>query len=236
MHRFFGLFATCILWLCMSPVVVNASAMPFGPTPYLQTGDTPTDFFCSLCADPLHIEDFENGTFDAFLTIFSGGILQPNSTSGSVIVSTDSVDGDDGSVDGDGTGGWSYFSGNTNMMTITFGSSVTSAGLVFTDGDSLSTNVKLEAFNGATSLGVIDAGDLADDFFNGTTGFGSQEDEDNFLGFLDLGGITSLKISIDAGSGIEIDHIQWQNVPEPASLGSAFMGVVGLVGLLRRRR
>jgi len=216
----------------MSPVVVNASAMSFGPTPYLEEGETPAGFFDG----PFHLEDFEDGMLDAFLTIFPGNVLQPNSTSGSAIVSTDSVDGDDGKVDGDGTDGHSFFSGSSSMMTITFDSPVKAAGLVFTDGDSRSTNVRLEAFNGTTSLGVIDAGDLADDVFNGTTGYLDQEDEDNFLGFLDLGGITSLKISINAGTGIEIDNIQWQAVPEPASLGSALMGVIGLVALRRRRR
>ena len=78
MHRFFGLFATCILWLCMSPVVVNASAMPFGPTPYLRAGDTPTGFFDGA----FHLEDFEDGDTDAFLTITPpDGITMPNSTS-----------------------------------------------------------------------------------------------------------------------------------------------------------
>jgi len=218
----------------MSPVAVNASAIRFGPTPYLELGDTPTGFFDG--SFPFHIEDFEDEVTDPFLTIIPGDTLPPNSSSGDPGVSTDSVDGDDGVVDGDGTDGWSFFAAGTKTTTVTFGSSVTSAGLVFTDGASPSTNVMLEAFNGAMSLGVINAGDLADDFFDGTTGFGSQEDEDNFLGFLDLDGITSLKISIDAGIGIEIDHIHWQNVPEPASLGSALMGLIGLVGLRRRRR
>ena len=231
MHRSFGLFATCVLWLCMSPVAVNAAAMPFGPTPYLEFGDTPAGFF----AGPFHLEDFEDNSLDPFLTIVPGDILPPNSTSGSAIVSTDSVDGDDGSVDGDGTDGRSFFAEGSNMITVTFDSSVISAGLVFTDGDDQSTNVALEAFNGAMSLGVINAGDLADDFYNGTTGFDTQDDEDNFLGFRDLNGITSLKISINAGIGIEIDHVHWQ-VPEPASLGTSIIGVLGLVGLRRRRR
>ena len=113
---------------------------------------------------------------------------------------------------------------------------MTSAGLVFTDGDTALSDVSLEAFRGLTSLGLINSGDIADDFRNGTTGFGQQEDEDNFLGFKDADGITSLQIGIDVGTGIEIDHIRWQPVPEPASLSLALMGLIGLASLRRRRR
>ena len=100
MRRILGLFATCTLLLCMSPVVADASAISFGPTPYLQMGDTPAAFYCALCVDPLVIENFEDNSLDPFLSIDNGRILEPNSTSGTEGVSTDSVDGDDGSVDG----------------------------------------------------------------------------------------------------------------------------------------
>ena len=220
--------SVCTLLLGMLPMVANGAAVPFGPTPYLETGDTPTDFFSTDCE--LHLEDFEDGAVDAFLTISPGDPLHPNFVSGSGVPLTDSVDGDDGTVDGSGLDGWSFFT-EGEELTIEFASAVTSAGLVFTDGDSRLTDVRLEAFSGTTSLGVIHAGDIADDVYTGTTA------EDRFLGFLDVDGITSLHLSINAGSGIEIDHVQWQHcVPEPASLGLATFAVLGLVGLRRRRR
>lgn len=229
---FLGVLLTGIL-----PIVAQA-ATAFGPTPYLQTGDTPIGFYCPQCSDPLHIETFEDNALDSFLTIDNGDILLPNTFSGLADPVTDSVDGDDGVVDGNGNGGHSWFTGSNasddNSVTITFGSLVTSAGLVFTDGDSASTNISLEAFDAmGNSIGLINAGDLADGTFTGETA------EDTFLGFNDVNGIASITLTMDAGLGIEIDHIQWQDcvdcVPEPASLGMALFGFIGLLSTRRRR-
>lgn len=225
-------FLSCALLVGLLPAAANAAAVSYGPTPYLQTGDTPAGFFCDEC--PANIEDFEDNTLDPFLSIDNGSILEPFTLSGMSKPVTDSVDGDDGTVDGDGNGGHSWFTGSVRELTVTFGNAVTSAGLVFTDGDSLSSEITLEAFNGPNSLGMINAGDLADEFFTGET------EEDRFLGFKDFGGITSIKLTMDAGLGIEVDHIQWQEcpecVPEPASLGMGLMGCLALLGLTRRRR
>ena len=216
------------------PTAANAATTTFGPTVYLQTGDTPAGFVCTICSDDLHIEDFEDNMLDPFLTVSPGEILPPNGESGIKGI-TDSVDGDDGSVDGNGNAGYSWYAENKTSITVTFGSSVTSAGLVFTDGDNRSANISLEAFDmNGVSLGIINAGDLADDVFTGETA------EDRFLGFRnEAGKIASITLVMDAGVGIEIDHIQWQNcqcIPEPASLGMGLVGVLGLAGLRRRRR
>lgn len=222
------LLAVALIAGC-NAAMARADAIPFGPTPYLQSGDTPVDFYCPEC--PLSIEDFEDSLVDPFLTIDSGNILEPNHFSGLVDPVTDSVDGDDGSVDGNGNGGHSWFS-QSQVITVSFQNAVTSAGLVFTDGDSVSTGISLEAFNGTDSVGLLNAGDLADDFFTG------QTDEDRFLGFRDLDGITSIRISMSGGSGIEIDHVQWQDcscVPEPHSLGLGLVAFLGILPRLRRR-
>lgn len=216
------------------PLVANAGTTSFGPTAYLEAGDTPSGFYCTTCSDPLHIEDFEDGMLDAFLTIDNGDVFMPFGTTGTDEPITDSVDGDDGSVDGSGLAGYSWYTGSVRNVTITFASTVTSAGLVFTDGDLLSTNVALEAFDtNGVSLGVIDAGDLADGTYTGETA------EDAFLGFHDMdGAISYITLSIDAGSGIELDHIQWQDcacVPEPATAMMAVFGLLGLCGWRRRR-
>lgn len=223
-----------VLLASVFPFAANAATTSFGPTAYLQHGDTPTDFICDSC--PLYIEDFEDNMLDGFLSIDNGVIFPPNGMTGSSNPSTDSVDGDDGAVDGVGLEGYSWFSGNgESSIEIDFAEAVKSAGLVFTDGDSASTNVLLEALDmDGNVIGTINAGDLADDSFFGETA------EDRFLGFSDMNGaIASLRISIDAGSGIEIDHIQWQThaecVPEPAASMMALFAILGLCGFRRSR-
>jgi len=227
----------------MLPVIAQAGTVQFGPTAYLQgspiagSGDTPAGFFDFSHPDCVGwIEDFEMGTIDSFLTIDggpNGGILPPNSFSGLAMSVTDSVDGDDGSVDGNGNGGYSYFAKGVQSVTVSFASAVHSAGLVFTDGDNASSSVKLEAFDPlGNSLGVIDAGDLADDTYTGETA------EDRFLGFTDdMTGIGSIMLSINAGDGIEIDHVHWQTacVPEPNAQLMSIFAMLGLIGVRRRR-
>ena len=178
----------------------------FGPTPYLSAADTPASFMEDItgCPHCVHeIEDFEDGTLDFGLSISSGSVLGPSSL-------TDSVDSDDGNVDGFGTAGNSWFAAQTNSITITFPTLVQSAGLVLTDADITSTDFTLEAFDHeGTSLGTMTTGDIADDEINGTTG------EDRFLGasFGDglQTGITSITLTATGASNIEIDHIQFAN-------------------------
>lgn len=221
-----------VLLMSVLPLAANAGTTTFGPTPYLQFGDTPADFFCTACAS--HIEDFEDGMLDGFLSINNGMIFPPNGTTGTSNPSTDSVDGDDGAVDGIGLEGYSWFSGNgATSIEVSFANDVKAAGLVFTDGDSDSSNVLLEALDmSGNVLALINAGDLADDSFFGET------EEDRFLGFTDMdAAISSIRISIDAGSGIEIDHIHWQEacaVPEPSTSFLALFGVLGFWGYRRR--
>ncbi len=125
---------------------------------------------------------------------------------------TDSVDADDGVIDGTGQtddGGYSWFAeGNTVLITLP--GLMQSAGVVWTDGDPLLTDVIFEAFDqDGNSLGQINAGDIADDSIQGTT------EEDRFFGvrFGDgiLTGVTAIRMTNVGGSGIEIDHIQFAN-------------------------
>lgn len=231
------------------PVAAQAATMSFGPTPYLQADsssqDTPAGFFdfTSPGFKTAWIEDFEPDNVtpapDAFLTITSdsgnGEILGPGalSPSGSGAFVTDSVDGDDGAVDGSGTGGHSWFANGANEITVSFMNGVRAAGLVFTDGDSSSTKITLEAFDTlGASLGLIDAGDLAGPFNTG------QTDEDRFLGFNDdMTNIGSIKLVMTGGDGIEIDHVHWQEpVPEPGAQFLALFATLGLIGLRRGRK
>ena len=75
---------------------------PLGPTPYLQLSASPfaaIDFSNGY----FHLENFEDGVLDTpGITASSGRVARPASN-------TDSVDGDDGNVDGFGTRGHSFF-------------------------------------------------------------------------------------------------------------------------------
>ncbi|MCB1282454.1 MAG: hypothetical protein KDB18_13110, partial [Salinibacterium sp.] len=72
-----------------------------GPSPYLSLADSPWVGF-----DGFAFEDFEDGLFNLpGASASAGNPFAPGS-------STDSVDGDDGSIDGSGTAGRSFFSGS----------------------------------------------------------------------------------------------------------------------------
>lgn len=137
--------------------------------------------------------------------------------------SPDSVDGDDGEIDGDGSMGHSFE--HTSAATgITFsfdaetlGGLPTHVGIVWTDGGSeasdggLEADVTFEAFDAAgNSLGTILATDLGDAGRSGTTG------EDRFFGVTYRGGIAMVKISDNDDGKVEVDHLQYGRVePEP---------------------
>ena len=120
------------------------------------------------------------------------------------------MDADDGVIDGSGqtgSGGYSWYHSG-HAIQIHFEQLVSAAGLVWTDGDRRLTNVRFEAFaQDGQSLGVVDGGDLSDESYQGTTA------DDHFFGVrygdgLDQG-ISSLTITNEGGTGIEIDHIQY---------------------------
>jgi hypothetical protein len=123
---------------------------------------------------------------------------------------TDSVDEDDGAVDGSGLAGNSFFSGS-GATGISFefdatvlGSLPSHAGIVWTDGAG---TISFEAFDGnGDSLGTIgpfsEAGSPDGSFTGGTA-------EDRFFGFADAAdGISRIFISNTSG-GIEVDHLQF---------------------------
>src|SRR5512144_1524374 len=84
-----------------APAFAGGGATPLGPTPYLSAADSPfplgTGTFC--------LEDFEGAGFDVPGVTGNGSLVTPGPI-------TDSVDGDDGTIDGFGTAGQSYFSGD----------------------------------------------------------------------------------------------------------------------------
>ena len=190
-------------------------------TPYLSVDDSPflgeTDFA---------LEDFEDGLVNITgVTIDCGIVRSPSSH-------TDSVDADDGVIDGDGRDGHSYWQlQGTEGFTISFdeealGGLPTLVGFVWTDGN-VDGLFRLEAFD-ANGVSIFEAvlGNLV---HTGTT------EEDRFIGVEFAGGIASLFLSTSFG-GIEIDHLQYASiVPLPAPLALGLVGLAGVV-IVRRKR
>jgi len=166
-----------------------------GPIPYRSAADSP---FASL-GDELVIEDFEDGELDApGIHVTSGMLLGPTGI-------TDSVDGDDGNIDGSGTGGHSWFSiSGTSGLTFCFdpkalGGYPGRAGVVWTDGDG---TITFFAYDGNGELLGMLQGDHADGGSSGSTA------EDRFYGAVSLNGISKISIFNSSG-GIEVDHVQY---------------------------
>ena len=224
----------CLFILSFIVAPAMAETTFFGPvTGYTSAADTPAEFICDLCDDCVTVlEDFEDGTLDhgIMLEAIDGQIIGPGFGTG-LDGLTDSVDGDDGTVDGVGNEGYSYFSPG-NSITITLPNAMKSVGFVWTDGDRNSmTTVEFYGTDGL--LGTIGPVALADDSFQGTTA------EDTFFGAQDAAGITSVVVTNVGGAGIEIDHIQYEDcsacVPEPASMLMGLFGLLGAMGWVRRK-
>ncbi len=203
---------------CLS-ASLGASATLIGPTPYLSVADSP---WTGLGLAGFQLEDFEDGVnnLTGVTPVPVGQILAPGGL-------TDSVDGDDGNIDGSGTSGHSLFSGGGAAgFEFTFtGDLPTHAGLVWTDG---SGSIVFEAWDSSdVSMGTV-VGSHADGGFSGQTA------EDRFYGAINMNGIKRIKI-LNSSGGIEIDHIQFGGnaVPEPATM--TILGL-GALAVWKRRR
>jgi len=184
-----------ILLLSVPALASPAPAQTFlGPTPYLSKNDSP------LRLTKPTLDDLEDGALDILgVSPDFGAVYGP-------ALNADSVDADDGSIDGLGSSGHSFFSSfGATGITFTFDDAVlggfpTSAGVTWTDGTG---DVFFEAFdvNGA-SLGQIGPYLLEDGSDNGTTG------EDRFFGIAHRQGISAIRI-LNTTGGIEVDHVQY---------------------------
>ena len=81
------------------------AATLLGPTPYLSKADSP--FLTDLNAGNMYLEDFECGVLTVPGVALSDGTIIPPGFEGLI----DSVDADDGVIDGSGLGGHSLFTG-----------------------------------------------------------------------------------------------------------------------------
>ena len=172
-----------------------------GPTPYLSLADSPFP----LASPGFALEDFEDGLLNAPGLSAPGGVVTSTQYPGIII---DSVDADDGVIDGTCLNGDSFFGGGGQALSFKFDAQVLGglpkkAGLVWTDGGPIAT-VTFEAFNElGLSLGTVVATGQGDNTYLNTTG------EDRFYGVEFAAGISEIKISHTAG-GIEVDHVQYQ--------------------------
>jgi len=216
-----SVLASVALWDASSAV---AAPTFLGPTPYLSSVDSP---FIGAT-----IEDFEDGLLNIAGVTASGG----SAAAPGFGCCHDSVDGDDGSIDGSGSLGGTFYSNDEFSVTFTFdatvlGSLPTGAGVVWTDvgfGGGYSSPVTFAAFGpGGVFLGSIDAGILGDGGALGGTA------EDRFFGVVDPDGISAIRLSTDNGDW-ELDHVQDAYVPEPTTLALIGLGFA-IIGYRRRQ-
>jgi hypothetical protein len=209
--------------LCLAAMAI---AGPIGPTPYLSAADSP---WAAVSFSSFYLENFEDGALNT---------LGATSTGATSIVDagnpfSDSVDADDGTIDGSGTAGRSHYTTNgTAGIEYLFnagdlGALPTHAGIVWTD-LSGTADVFFEAFDSANlSLGVIAAGALNDGQSTGQTA------EDRFLGWTHPAGIARIRV-YQSGSDMELDHLQYGiAVPEPA-VATLLIGACLALGVRRR--
>lgn len=202
-----------------------AIAAPIGPLPYHSAADSP---FTGTPFSYFHMEDFEDGLLNTPGVTGTGG--EPL-TYGTL---RDSVDGDDGVIDGSGSAGFSWYVGASHVTRFFFSQAVlgklpTHVGIVWTDvgfsdeGLGFGT-VEVEAFDAmSVSLGLVSV-------FLGDGKFAGEADEDRFFGFVHPGGISAFEIRLPNSTDWEVDHLQYgaSPVPEP---GSWALGLIGLGAL-----
>lgn len=249
-----------IVYLCSTAA---CSAITFtGPTPYRGQADSPFPIHGN--DPPFHFEDFEDGKLNTpgisqptdtiFGARFHGVVLGPGEM-------TDSVDGDDGAVDGASTTGHSFRSGmhvytSTNpqisQFSVRFDFNINELGqLPNAIGFALTDVVHGTAFGGQAHFNFRVTDSLGQ--LHISPSYPIVDDHDRNGGVSDdyFYGVTGVEVGITrltllAGNFgnypsydfFEIDHLQYGRlVPEPHSLG---MGAAALLcmafGQLTRRR
>lgn len=225
------------LVICHSGLAAAFGETLYGPTAYLSFDDSPFSAI-DFSAGYFFLEDCEDGLFNEPGVIAHRGVIIDRG------ITNDSVDADDGVIDGLGRtlAYWSDY--GVKELTFTFDAGVlgglpTHVGIVWTDvgwsdpiigyGD-----VVFEAYDGLDgSLGVIGPVRLGDGEHTGETA------EDRFFGVFHEGGIGSFTIAMpnpDSRLNWEVDHLQYGMVPEPTTFLLLSMGAVGLLAYALRKR
>ena len=230
------------------PLAARGEVTFLGPTPYLRVADSPFDM--SGLGTTFFFEDFEDGSFDLPTgVVASAHVVRPPSPT------TDSVDADDGVIDGSGTAGHSlrpplvavqptgtprWFQRSvTSFDSNVLGFSPNAFGFVWTDGwqhPFLPSHVLLsvEHDDGTRDSTFWEAGWLLDNSDMGETA------EDRFFGLRTTRRITQVQLEMSFFSDtfidqFEIDHIQFGYfVPEPVCFPTV-LGFVSVAAAVQRR-
>lgn len=230
--------ATALLASGLASQAQAATATFITSAPYVQFSDSP---FASIASgNPnFFLENFEDGALNTpGVTASAGNVVGQ-------FGSVDSVDGDDGSIDGNGNAGHSWYSSGATSLSFSFsagalGQLPTRVGIVWTDiglnGPGAPFGVgsfAVRAFdsNGA-SLGGVLFDNLGDGLVTGATA------EDRFFGAIFAGGISRISItSLDGSGDWEVDHLQYgiAPVPVPGAVWMLAPALAGLAGLRRKR-
>ncbi|WP_052713289.1 hypothetical protein [Pseudoalteromonas rubra] len=185
-------------------------ALPIGPTPYLSFEQDSPFYALKDVFGYFHLQTFEHGMGDAVGASFSRGVVRAPASF------VDSVDGDDGVVDGKCASCKSFYvdqSAELGLM-ITFnkaelGTLPTHAGIVWTDGKG---ETRFKAYDEFGNV-IADSGQvsIADDSFYGTVS------DDHFFGVTAHKGIARLYIE-NTIDGLEIDHLQYGYLGAPQTI------------------
>jgi len=195
----------------------------YGPSPYLGFSDSP---FKSLAFDYFYLDDFEGGLGTLPGVTLNSGWIVSNPAS-----LTDSVDADDGSIDGAGTNGHSLYSGGGQPnLIITFNAAAlgghlpTHVGIVATDiGSVLSGPPGVATVTlTATDTNGMPLGLLVETNFGNGSLFGDSPgatSEDRFFGVSSPVGIANVRLYLTNSTDWEVDHLQFgyasETVPRP---------------------
>jgi hypothetical protein len=224
--------------------LANAASF-LGPSPYVAFDDsvsgagTAISPFAGSNFSYLYLETFEDHLLNTPGVSYSspGAVLAVGVTSVVYGPSAhDSVDADDGVIDGSGLLGDSFFAyeGGYGIRfdfdSPTLGALPTHVGIVWTDGGG---DIIFRAFGpGGALLGGI--GPVSDASFPDASQEG-ETPEDRFFGVSDAGGISAIHIYNGVAAGIEVDHLQYGLVPEPNTALLVGASLLGLVALRRRK-
>lgn len=204
-----------------------------GPLPYLSVADSP---WVNAGLPNFSLEDFEDGLANTPNITFEGAQLGAQIMFPSPI--TDSVDGDDGAIDGFGNGGFSMAAWQvvTQRVPVQNGTFPTHVGFVVTDVGGVIGGGPNQGI-AQLSFRVLFPG--GGEFTYGPFTFGDgrvlgETGEDRFFGFTFPQGITRIQIQQVGGGQLELDHVQYGG----AVPGQGVLALLGVGGVLvtRRRR
>lgn len=220
-------FAVALLAAAFAAMPGAAAATLYGPSAYVSLADSP---FAALGSP--YLETFEDG-------LNAPGVTAPTGTLLNFGALRDSVDADDGSIDGSGSAGTSWYSGGSTVMKFSFdatllGSLPTHVGIVWTDVGFLKNGslagagggaVELRAYDaGGALVGAVSASGLGDGAADGKTA------EDRFFGIASTGGIKRIEFEMADSDDWEADHLQYGVFPVPVP-AAAWLVLTGFAAL-----